>query len=661
MWYEKDYRRVFMDMHLNDSKPDIYLSKLDVNDFVQTLRDSNVTSVVVKAKSHVGLHYWPCKIGRMHEGLKRRGIDYVGDMIRECHKNDISVIVYFSQTHDNYAYDLHPDWRMVFKDSTVSREKGGRYGLVCPVNEDYRSYVKEILTELLTTYDFEGLFLDMPFWTDICYCQSCRKRFFEETGENIPKEVNWDNPVWVKYAHARQNWINEFVKEITDCVKAIKPHVSIEQNFAAVGANWRAGDTEKIMDGCDYAGGDYYGGYLQQTFMCKYYNNVTPNKPFSYITSRCDPNLFAHTVSRCKEDLLIHTMNALVHNGAFSMCDAMNPDGTITKEVYETEVKEIYSISSQFEKYVTGDLLTDVAIWYSTTMKANDNYIQSPLNIAEIMREYNIPFDVVGSCNLKKLNCQVLSINDVYEITDEEMLHIENYIKNGGKLFLTGRLGHKRFQELLGIQAIKESEYTYTYLNPTPAYTDLFETFNNASPYPVPHTAWECEIDESSDILATITYPYTKRSEWDFSAIHSDPPGIPTNLPGIVLKKVGKGQIMWVAMPLELSMAHFCRLCIKRLITFLLDSQSFTSNAPNFVEIVGWRKDGKKYYSIVNQQEKAPLYPIDNIEIILPFACEKVNLLTPSNRPLNFSVIDGKTRLLLPTLETFHIVEVTAQ
>ena len=164
---------------------------------------------------------------------------HVGEMIRECHENNIAVIVYFSQTHDNYAYDQHPDWRMVYKDSTVSREKGGRYGLVCPVNADYRSYVKAILTELLTTYDFEGLFLDMPFWSDICYCQSCRKRFFEETGENIPKEVDWNNPIWVKYAHARQNWINEFVREVAECVKAIKPQVSIEQNFAAVGAGWR--------------------------------------------------------------------------------------------------------------------------------------------------------------------------------------------------------------------------------------------------------------------------------------------------------------------------------------------------------------------------------------------------------------------------------------
>lgn len=60
MWYDNDYRRVFMDMHINDSNPE-YLSKLDVKDFVKTMKEAEVTSVVVKAKSHVA-----CITGRVN-------------------------------------------------------------------------------------------------------------------------------------------------------------------------------------------------------------------------------------------------------------------------------------------------------------------------------------------------------------------------------------------------------------------------------------------------------------------------------------------------------------------------------------------------------------------------------------------------------------------
>lgn len=55
MWYDNDYRRIFMDMHINDSNPE-YLSKFDVKDFVKTMKETEITSIVVKAKSQVGLH-----------------------------------------------------------------------------------------------------------------------------------------------------------------------------------------------------------------------------------------------------------------------------------------------------------------------------------------------------------------------------------------------------------------------------------------------------------------------------------------------------------------------------------------------------------------------------------------------------------------------------
>ncbi len=110
--------------------------------------------------------------------------------------------------------------------------------------------------------------------------------------------------------------------------------------MAAISLNWIQGNTERNFEHSDYAGGDYYGGYLEQTFMCKYYNNMTKTKPFSYITSRCDNSLFFHTVSRTMEDLLVHAVNALVHNGAFSICDAMNPDGTMTESIYKGAIKK---------------------------------------------------------------------------------------------------------------------------------------------------------------------------------------------------------------------------------------------------------------------------------------------------------------------------------
>lgn len=648
-----------MDMHLNDSNEDEYLSKLDVEDFVWSLKSANVNSVVVKAKSHVGLHYWPSRYGKMHEGLKRRNLDYVGEMIKLCHENGISVVIYLSQIYDNYAYDMNPTWRIVTKEGETSREDNGRYGLVCPNNVEYRKYFKDILKELIEMYDFEGMFLDMPFWPHgVCYCHACRERFWKETGEYIPKNIDWNNPVWVKFAYTRQRWLEEFVKEVSAVIKEGNPNISIEHNFAAVGSGWSAGDTEKILEACDYAGGDYYGGYLEQTFMCKYYNSVTPNKPFAYITSRCDHNLYFHTVTRSKEDLLIHALNALVHNGAFSMCDAMNPDGTITNEVYTNTLNKVYETTAQYEKYVSGDMLSDVSIWYNTNLKYKNNFIKSPLNVAEVMREYNVPFNVIGSKNLKSIDAQVLSINDISNITDEEMNNIEEYIKNGGNVFVTGSLGHKRFEELLGLEIIGVSEYNYSYLNPAQGAEDLFKTFTKSSPYPIESKAYECKLLGDTKIFATLSYPYTKPGVRDFAAIHSNPPGIHTNIPGAIEKQIGNGKILWVVAPLELTQAHYCRQTIYSLINSLLGKHQFYSNAPDFVEIVGWEKGGKKYFSAINQQIKTPVYPMKDIYITIPYKVDEVKLLTPSENHVEIEYKQDETVIKLPELDIFHIIEV---
>ncbi|MEG1835364.1 MAG: alpha-L-fucosidase [Oscillospiraceae bacterium] len=663
MWYQTDYRRIFMDMHLNDSDKE-YLSKLDVKSFVGSLKEADASSVVVKAKSHVGLHYWKSKYGRMHNTLKERDLDYVGEMIKECHANNINVILYFSQMYDNYAYETHKSWRLKYVSGVSSRFPNGknkRYGLVCPNNPKYQKYCEEILTELAENYDFEGIFLDMPFWPAICYCPSCRKRYLKETGKAIPIIQRLDKDSWKEYISVRQRWIQEYMEHNTKALKKVNPNIAIEHNMAAIGLNWVTGNTEPNFEASDYAGGDYYGGYLEQSFMCKYYNNMTINKPFCYITSRCDSNLIFHTVSRTMEDLLIHSMNALVHNGAYSICDAMNPDGTITDKMYKGPIKEVFATTKPLEKYVSGNIKSDVAVWYNTAYKVNSNYIKSPLNIASILREKNIAFDIIGSKNIEETKAKVISINDAQKISDDEVLSLQKYLKNGGNLFITGTLGNnKNLEKLVGVKVKGNSAYTYSYLTPTEKFNSLMKEFDKKSPYPIEHCAIEAEvIDKDVEIIATISYPYTLRSSSDFSAIHSDPPGIHTNLPGITKVKRENGYVIWAASPLELTEARNCKQSIADIICSLIDDdkREFFSNAPAFVEIVKWEKESKTYLGIINQQNETPIYPINNIKITLNEEYKSVELVSQKTCNINWTADSGKTEIEIPALNVFHIIE----
>ncbi len=91
----------------------------------------------------------------------------------------------------------------------------------------------------------------------------------EETGQELPRRIDWQNKEWLEYVYKRDEWIADYARFATGCVKAVKPGVTIEHQFSRITGSWVDGSTEMLTEAVDYSGGDYYGGFLQQTFINK--------------------------------------------------------------------------------------------------------------------------------------------------------------------------------------------------------------------------------------------------------------------------------------------------------------------------------------------------------------------------------------------------------
>ena len=682
MWTKNNYRRIFLDMHIDDWD-EKFLSLVDPESLVNLLADAGTQQIVVKCRSHTGLSYYPTKIGRLHRGLKGR--NYVKEMTDLCHSKNIAAMAYFSQIFDNSAYDLHPDWRSVNGEGKTSREyeqydspsmfRNGRYGIVCPNNEDYRLYVKDCLTEILSNYKFESIFLDMPFWPEVCYCQSCRNKYFEATGKDFPRTINWYDPDFREWQHLREEWMGEFAAFSSACAKKADPDITVEHNASNVSASWRTGTTDLVSDASDYTGGDLFGGYLEQSFICKYYHNLSKSLPFVYITSRCDPNLTYHTTTKSKEELLLHAMTALVHDGAFSICDGANPDGTLSKRVYTETIGPVFSESSAYEKYVGGKLYSDAAIWFSSRSKYNisetgkdicpspynvenqHEFIKNLLGTAQILRMKNIPYTVLPDKSLNQIDSKLLIISNMSQIQNQEMQEIENHVQSGGNLYISGHIAHSRLFELLEASFTGITEHSITYINPTPEGKRFFSDFDSQSPMAVQEPAQLLKIDGEYELLGTVTLPYTMTGTQKFSSIHSNPPGVHTDFPAAILKKVGKGKIFWVAAPIESSRPYMSRKAAGKIFQELCGEPSFQSNAPDFVEIVGWEKDDRIFLDAINQQETAPITQISDIEISVPYKIKRA-WLPETNENLRVDSNDNSSTIHLPKLHIVCLLEI---
>ncbi len=642
VWTENNYRRLFLDMHIDDSREE-YFEKLDPQEIFKILKETGTQMITIKCITHTGLAHYPSETGRTHKGL--RGIDYVGETVKLAKEHGIATMGYFSQIFDNWAYEHHPSWRQVNAEGKCSRDyedydnlsmfRRGRYGIVCPNNAEYRQEVRRCLVELNSKYKFDTIFLDMAFWPEVCHCASCRDRYYRETGREIPKVVDWDDPEFIDFARRRDQWMAEFTALSIAAVKEGNPDCTCELNVGgAPCCLWVGANSDRLAEQCEYVGGDLYGGYMEQSFICKYSRNLSRTLPFIYHTSRCDPDLYAHTTTRTWEEFLLYGMIALVHNGAFAVCDGINPNGTICKPAYKT-IGKAYQELEKYPSYINGNYESDVTIWLpsdsrfdrsQTGMDIKDarvwgdtEFMQAKLKMAGILRMEHIPFDVIPSKKLGSVTSQVLTASSVANIRDDEMAALEAYLKKGGSLYLTGRPGHKRLLELLEAEYLGQTEHDVTYMAPTGAGQPLFGDFTVEDPLAVPGQQAMMRFAGEYECLAHMVLPYTMTGKKEFSSIHSNPPGIYTDYECMIRKQVGKGCIFWVAAPIELARSYMNRQVVTRIMRSLCGGLKFEVSASPYAEVLSWKKDGKRYFAVINEQESVPFCPIGRVEIHTPY------------------------------------------
>ena len=107
--------------------------------------------------------------------------------------------------------------------------------------------------------------MDMPFSVGVCYCDTCREKYFQKTGREIPEKLDFRTEESREFQGMREKWLTDFVEMMRDTVKKVRPATTVEQNISPITLPWYAAITDAVAETSDYAGGDLYGGYLEQS------------------------------------------------------------------------------------------------------------------------------------------------------------------------------------------------------------------------------------------------------------------------------------------------------------------------------------------------------------------------------------------------------------
>lgn len=661
-------------MHIDDWD-DTFLSELSPETYVENLRTAKIQNAMLYFQSHVGLCYYPTKSGKMHSSFIGKE-DTMRRIERLCHQNGITVTGYYSLIYNNWAHDMHPEWRMVGKDgksmlesnTNTSTEFAGnevfRYGLCCPNNKEYRKFVLRQMSEMAEYFDVDGMFFDMLFWLHPCYCDSCKKRWADEVGDDLPEIEDWNNKKWLLHMQKRREWMAEFAQMVTDEWKRLKPKSSVEHNVAyAVLPEGTSGLAEGVLAASDYAGGDLYGGIYRQSFTCKFYKNITQNQPFEYMFSRCTPRLSMHTLTKSKDEMLSEVFLTAAHHGATLVIDAIDPIGTMDRRVYE-QIGEVFDAEIQYERFYSGTMIEDVGVYYSLRSKFNrHNEIYTnhmgAVSITDTMIFNNVVCGVTGGWNdLKKYKVIVASCLTGEDEYDNQRLI--DYVKNGGSLYFSGADNEGLIKEFFDGTVVGRTEEKVTYIAPNDAICDCFEHYNPKYPLHFDGSAAVVTGIKDKYTAATVTLPYTKQHTARFASIHSNPPGHPTKIPAVAVRKFGSGVVVWSNLPIEcIDMYDYRRIMLNIFKKKLALIPTLVSDAPKDVEITVFIDKNKIKVNVVLLNEDYKARKIESFDIRV--RCEKMPesvRILPSETEIGFEYNDGYVRFNVKNMKIFEMYEI---
>ena len=676
-WYEKCYARLLIDNHITEEDVS-FMSRFEPAKYVEMVKKGGVDSSMVSACCHNGNCYYPTKIGHMHKNLNRR--DIFGETIKLLRKEDIVPLAYYTVVFHNHAAKTNPSWRIT---DMIGKQEYGRYWHCCPNNKDYREFTKKQLAEIIA-YDIEGIFIDMTFWRGVCVCPVCRERYLVEAGVEIPKTIEWNNPVWLKFQRLRQQWLSEFAQELTSFINSQRPDITVTHQFAPVLLGWWLAQSPQIAQACDYTAGDFYGGRNQQRLGTKVMAAFSKNIPYEWMTSRC-VDLYDHTSTKSEPELMCSAATTLANGGAYFFIDAINPDGTLNDSLYEllgTVGKKLKPFKDKVAQ-LSPAILAETGLYFSMNSHVNQKLDKTSLTIMDaannmspcsgircieeilgtsiVLNRAHIPYKIVTDQmnNLREL--KTLIINDAAYMTKAEVDRIRDFVLSGGTLIATGMTSYyDHFANTSGDFELKDVfgvSYTGKKSKPVHYIGSERELVSCA------HTASIVKVT-TAKILAGLTEPvFSPDDPLHYASIHSNPPEPVMKYPGMTINSFGKGTCIYLCSPL-LAILHDAQqkfgaaLFKKYGLSGMLET-----NAPSSVEITILKgmNDDSFLICVVNYQQELPNIPVSDLEIkfkipsgFMPKSCTCVS----NSKSASYNIVNGILHLNIQKLETIEMIEI---
>ncbi len=594
--------------------------------------------------------------------------DLAGEFVTAAKKHGLKYCAYIPPSSVECLEHGHDEWQQRTADGGKECRNWGFWRTVFCYNTDFAKLYAGHLREVAVQYRPHGFFIDgVIFGFSACYCKTCRALFRQETGEDMPGEPDWNNPLWQTYLSWRYRQIEKVGKLIGDAVHSVDPKIAVVWNCGYSGSAWFGAESPAMADWMDFACSEFlpsgmWGGFQDgYTYAEDLAWHTTSNRSIKYGKLSNHYSYFVPTTRRAE---IMLTANLEVAFGAQSCI-----------QEHCTHMADCFSRIRDAEPYLV-DAVPAARVAVHHSMQAMRTYAQpnSHGDMGKALRDSkgvfkallnsHVPVDIVHDEWLAGEDCssfKTLVLPNSTHLTDKAVTRLKAYVAKGGTLVASHETGlrdamGRRGRDLLwkgsGLAFLSEIETLKPQVAqwfpdrpPIPEFDvsanpDQFLMFGTGA-------AMKQWIGEDIGVHRTVD-GFERREILQFADEPSVHVGVKAleiqaaaawktvltmrfrrdkargfeTCPAVVMKKVGKGRIVYVNFQIgeqAAQLAHpWWRCFIAQLVELAGGPQRVKVEAPTCVKATLWRQPGEKrtVLHLVNELSSTGLRHVQREDII---------------------------------------------
>ena len=631
-------RQIHLDFH-TPSLPFELGKDFNKKDFQQKLLDAHVDSITLTGRCHHGHIYYDTKLPARHPQMIG---DFLMAQVDAVHEIGIKAPIYLTVGWDSFSADSHREWLQRNKDGSLygfdsNLELSPGWKMLC-FNSPYLDYLKEqiIDTILHVGAKLDGLFFDI-LWQNPCFCPNCIKKM---SLEGINPENNEEVLLFAEKTQERTK------KEIYETVRAYNEECTVFFNEGNVTPkikknidNYSHIEIESLPSG--------YWGYQHFPITVRYAKTL--GKPYLGMTAKFHQSWADFGSLKNEVALEYETMLCLAHGAGCSIGDQLKPTGTLEQKTYK-RIGNIYQQIEKYEPLIDGiSSMAEIAILHPECSAQPKEYTVSLAGAVNALNESHFQFDIIDvDCDFSSYRLLILA--DEFIMDEKTNKKINDFVKQGGKLFCTYKAGlllDNNFPEWWICQNQGENEYNPSYF--------INDTLNNIKHNEIiMHSSSLKVVNNGGKVLAYEGQPFYQRTYAHYYSHYQAPLNKKTTDPVLIEDDF----MIYSTFPLfflykEIGNVMYKKIIVESIKRLLGNESVFSTSLPSTADFIVNHQPGhqriivnclhyipeRRSLKVETIEEKIPLFSQD-VSIDLDLLRKRLDL----SKKVSFSVIDENNK-----------------